>query len=152
MLSIWLGCCLLHLTARQFAGWVVGFIGSTPKGGEVLVCREVDVGALATAIWRVCGSSAKAEWMWSKDPLLGYFSALEKISGHAWFVFYQQCSALASHILLCLLSGTTKPVFHFTEQQNSCQFCVKERKSWEYISCKKCRFNESFFYVQTFLF
>lgn len=35
----------LHLTARQAAGWV-----SSPKGGEVLVYRQVDAGALGTAV------------------------------------------------------------------------------------------------------
>ena len=52
MLSILLVCCLLHLAARQDAQWFVGFVvvSSPPKGGEVLVCREIDVGAIGTAI------------------------------------------------------------------------------------------------------
>lgn len=39
---------------------------------------EVDVVTIGTLIWRVCGSSAKEEKMWNKNPFLGCFSALEK--------------------------------------------------------------------------
>lgn len=50
---------------------------------------EVNVAGFGTAVWRVCGNSAKEEKMWNKDPFLEWFSALEKmIVGSAWFVFY----------------------------------------------------------------
>lgn len=73
----------------MLGGLWVFIVVFSPKGGEVLIYREVDVGTIGTAICRVYGSSTKAEYVRNKDPFLGYFSALEKeIVGHASFVFY----------------------------------------------------------------
>lgn len=67
----------------------MGFIvPSPPRGDNVLVYMEVDIAGIGAAIWRVCGTSAKADKMWNKDHFLGCFPALKKIVGSAWFVFY----------------------------------------------------------------